>query len=126
MIVGRFPKPSPLHVLGQYTLPRQFPLDQFLFPLIHQRPVDRAGAEVGHVEITVQAVDRFLDVRVVFLEHGAVAGQQPLDIARLDALERLDEVGDAAAVVGVDRADTTVAEEVVAAEEQISHPLELP
>ena len=30
-----------------------FAVDQFAFPLIHQGPVDCAGAEVGHVKIGV-------------------------------------------------------------------------
>ena len=73
------------------------------------------------MQIAFQAIDCFLDVGVVFAKDGAVAGEEPLDVACLDALERLDEVGDAAAVVGVDRADAAVAENVVAREKQVTH-----
>ena len=61
-----------------------------------------------------------VDQGVVFLEDRPMAGKQPLHVARLDPLERLDEVGDAAAVMGVDRADAAVAVDVVAREEQVA------
>jgi hypothetical protein len=109
------------YIFAAGYLLRHFAVHEFAFPLVHQRPVDGAGAEVGHVEIRFQARERLFDLAVVFAEDGAVAGEQPLDVAGFDPLQRLDEVGDAAAVVGVDRADAAVAEQVVAREEQIAH-----
>ena len=99
---------------------RHLAVHQFAFPLVHQRPVDGAGAEVGHVQVGFQPGERAVDQAVVLAEDRAVAGEQPFDVAGLDPLQRLDEVGDAAAVVGVDRADAAVAEQVVAREEQVA------
>ncbi len=59
--------------------------DEFFFPLVDEGPVGGAGAEVGHVEIAFEAVDGALDVRVFLSEDGAVAGEEPADVARLDA-----------------------------------------
>ena len=73
------------------------------------------------MQVAFETVDRFLDVGIVFAEDWAVAGEQPLDVACLDALERLDEVGDAAAVMGVDRADAAVTKNVVTREKQVAH-----
>ncbi len=40
--------PSPKSMQA-VSLLRQFTLSDFFFPLIHQWPIDRASAEVGHV-----------------------------------------------------------------------------
>src|SRR5262249_32172359 len=101
---------------------RQLAVDQFALPLVHQRPVDRAGAEVGHVEIGLAPRDCAVDQPVILAKHRAVAGQEPLDVAGLDPLQRLDEIGDVAAVMGVDRANATIAEQIVAGKEQVAHP----
>ena len=64
----------------------QCAVDQFFFPLVDQRPVDGTCSKIGHVQVAVEAVDCFLDVGVFFAEDGAVAGQEPFDVARLNAL----------------------------------------
>ena len=100
---------------------RHPPLAHVLFPLVQQRPADGAGAEVGHVLILRQPVDGLLQDAVVAAEDRAVAGQQELGVVLADALQRLEEVGDVGAVVGVDDADAAVLVDVVAAEKQVAH-----
>ena len=41
----------------RYLLHWQLALGDFAFPLIHQRPVDRAGPEVGHVSVALESLD---------------------------------------------------------------------
>src|SRR4051794_5134880 len=48
-----------------------------------------------------------------------MAGQKPLDIARSNPLERFDEVSNAAAMVGIDSANTAVAKQIVARKQQL-------
>src|SRR6185436_18744504 len=85
------------------------PFGQLLLPLVHQRPVDGAGAEVGHVEIALEASDRAIEEGVVFAEVGAVAGEEPFHVAGANPLQRLDEGWDVAAVVSVNRPHAAVA-----------------
>jgi len=54
---------------------RQLSLGNFLFPFIHQGPIDGAGSEVGHRQITAQAIDGGLQQAVVLPKNGAVTGQ---------------------------------------------------
>src|SRR5262245_43789095 len=97
---------------------RHLPRQHFLLPLIKQRPRNRARAEVRHVLILLQAIDRFLQDTLVAAKNRAVARQQKVRVVLDDALERLDEVRQVRAVMGVDHADTTVLVNVVAGEEE--------
>src|SRR5215216_4725327 len=72
-------------------LPWQLTFHQLPLPLIHERPVDSTGAEIGHVKIRFKPSNRLIDQPIVFPEHRSVAGQKPLDIARADSLEGLDK-----------------------------------
>lgn len=45
------------------------------FPFVEQRPIDGAGAEVGHVLVLGQTVDGLLDNVVVTAKDGAVTWQ---------------------------------------------------
>src|SRR5690606_3826259 len=63
------------------ALLRQLSLGQLAVPLVHQGPVDRAGAEVGHVQIALEPGDRGVEQAVVLAEDRTVAGQQPFDVA---------------------------------------------
>lgn len=53
----------------------QPPGDHVRLPLVQERPVHGAGAEVGHVLVAGQPVDRLLDDGGVAAEHRPVAGQ---------------------------------------------------
>ena len=97
------------------------PFGQFVFELVHEGPVDRTGAEVGHMAVGIQAIDRPLHHGVVFAEDRAMAREQPFDIAIANAFEGADEGGQIAAVMGIDRTDSTIAVESIAAEEQDTH-----
>ena len=100
----------------------RFPRDQLGLPLVEQRPVDGAGAEVGHVGIAFEAGDRPVEQGVILAEDRAVRGEEILGVAIADAPEAGDEGGDVRPVMGVDQADAAVAEDVVAREEQVPHP----
>jgi hypothetical protein len=50
-------------------------IGQFLFPLIHQRPVQGTGAEIGHVKVPFQAGDRCSEKLIILAENRTVAGQ---------------------------------------------------
>ena len=106
-----------LSVLGKI---RHLPRRHFFLPLIQQRPGNRAGAEVGHVLVLRQPVDRLLQNAIVAAEDRAVAGEQELGIVLDDALQALDEVGQVGAVMSVDDADAAVLVDVVAAKEQVA------
>lgn len=71
------------------------------------------------MEIAVESLDRFVEQVVVLAENRAVAGEQPFDVAVANPGERTNEGGDVAAVMGIDRADTAIAIDVVATEEDI-------
>src|SRR5437870_9096122 len=43
-----------------FELTRLLSFGQFLLPLVHQRPVDGAGAEVGHVQIAFETANCFI------------------------------------------------------------------
>jgi tetratricopeptide (TPR) repeat protein len=101
-----------LYARGEY----EAALGEFTIPLLDQRPVGGAGAEVGEREVAFEPGDRAVEQPPVVVEDRAMAGEQPFDVAGGDPLERRDEGGDIAAVVGVDRAHATVAIDVVAAE----------
>ena len=47
---------------------------EFVFPTIQQGPVDRAGAEVGHVGIAFESLDRRVDQLIVLLEDRPMRG----------------------------------------------------
>src|SRR5262249_1030367 len=96
-------------------------LGDVLLPLVEQRPADGAGAEVGHVLVLAEAVDGLLQDAVVAAEDRPVAGQQELSVVAVDAAQRLEELGDVGAVVGVDGADAAVLVDVVPAEQQVTH-----
>src|SRR6516165_4057357 len=100
---------------------RHSALADFFFPFVQERPSDGARAEVGHVLIADKAVNRFLNDAVITAKHRAVAGQEELGIVLADALERVNEVRDVGAVMGINDPDTTVLVDVVAAEEQVAH-----
>ena len=93
----------PLRRSSLKPLLRHFAGGQFFVPLVHQRPVEGAGAEVGHVQIAFQPLDRFVEHRVVLAEDRAMAGQQPLDVAVANSLQRTNEGLNVAAMMGVDR-----------------------
>src|SRR5207244_1312682 len=84
---------------GTQCLPWHLAINQLAFPLVHERPIDSARAKIGHVKIGFQPGDRAVDQAIVLAEHRPVAGQQPLDITGPNALQRLDKVGNAAAMV---------------------------
>src|SRR5438128_11950990 len=84
---------------------RHAAFNDFLFPFVQERPANSASAEVSHVLIAAEAIDRFLDDAVVAAKHRAVARQKEFGIVLADALERADEVGDVGAMMGVDHAD---------------------
>src|SRR5262245_52031079 len=65
---------------------------KLFFPLVHERPVDGAGPEVGHVGIGLEACNRRVDQLVVFAEDGAVRGEQEFHVGRADALQAGDVV----------------------------------
>ena len=44
-------------------------------PLVQQRPVDRAGAEVGHVQVAFESGDRLVQELIVLAKERAVTGQ---------------------------------------------------
>src|SRR5438128_854645 len=90
-------------------------------PLIEQRPADSAGAEVRHVLILVQPVDRLLHNPIVSFENGAVAWQQILRLILENAVERADEIGNIRAMMRVYDSDATVLVDVVAAEKKVTH-----
>ena len=74
---------------------------QFRFPFIQQRPIDGAGAEVGHVLIAVQTINRRLQQLAIVAKRGAVAWQQPLDTAGLNSFERINERWQIRSVMGM-------------------------
>ncbi len=51
-----------------------------------------AGAEVGHVLVLRQPVDRLLDELLVLAEHRAVAGEQDFGVVGQNARQRRDEI----------------------------------
>src|SRR5438128_808904 len=51
-------------------------LADVLLPLLQEGPAHHTGAEVGHVLVLRQAIDRLLDDAVVAAEHRTVTGQQ--------------------------------------------------
>ena len=53
-------------------------LDEFGFPFVEKWPVDRAGAEIGHMLILVEAVDRTLQQFIAFPEGRTVARPRSL------------------------------------------------
>ena len=59
----------------------RLPLRQLFFPLIQQGPVEGAGAEVGHVGVRGEALDRGVEQGVVLAEDGTVGREQELDVA---------------------------------------------
>src|SRR5713101_9633214 len=100
---------------------RHSALADFLFPFVKERPAGGTGAEVGHVLIAGEAVDRFLDDAIIPAKHRAVAGQEELGIVLANALERMNEVRNIGAVMGVNDTDATVLVDVVTAEKQVAH-----
>src|SRR5437879_3667720 len=78
---------------------RHAAFNDFLFPFVQERPANSASAEVSHVLIAAEAIDRFLDDAVVAAKHRAVARQKEFGIVLADALERADEVGDVGAMM---------------------------
>src|SRR5690606_22539591 len=50
---------------------------------------------------------------------GPVARKKPLDVARLNPLERRNKVGDAAPMMGIDHSDASIAEDIVTREEKV-------
>ena len=64
---------------------RHLPRDDVLLPLLLQRPGDGAGAEVGHVLVLREPVDRILQNLGIFPENRAVAGEQELGVVVADA-----------------------------------------
>src|SRR5258708_4163450 len=87
---------------------------KFGFPFVKQGPVNGTGPEIGHVLIFFEPVDRRLQLSIVFAENGAVAGEQPLDVAVANAFQRGDKCGDVGTMVCVDVSHATVPEDVVA------------
>ena len=73
---------------------RHPPRDHVCFPLVEQRPGGGAGAEVGHVLILGQPVDRLLQDTRIAPEDGTVTRQQKLSVVTLDAPQRVGHVAD--------------------------------
>ena len=69
------------------SLLRQRPFNDFRFPFVEQRPVDRAGPEVRHMLIAVESINRFLQQSLFFAERWPVARKQPFNVARLDSFQ---------------------------------------
>src|SRR5713226_876437 len=93
---------SPTHLL---TKIRHSAFGNVLFPFIEQRPANGTGAEIGHVLIAGEAINRFLDDAVVAAKHRAMAGKKELGLVFANPLERGDVVGNIRAVMSVDDAD---------------------
>ena len=87
---------------------------KFNFPLIQQWPINCTSTEVGHVLVTVQAIDGGLQQLAVVPECRAVTWQEPFYAAGLDPFERQDECGNIGPVMTVDTTHAAVAENVVA------------
>ena len=66
---------------------RTLPGSQLFFPLVHQRPIDGTGPEIGHVLIALQASDRGIEQASVLAKDGAVTRQQPGHIALPNPLQ---------------------------------------
>src|SRR5687768_13874100 len=93
----------------------------FLFPFVEEWPGDGAGAEVGHVLILRQAVDRLLQDAVVTAKDRPVARQQELGVVLDDALQRLQVIRNVRSMMCVDDANAAVLVNVVAAKKEITH-----
>src|SRR5262249_15122194 len=91
--------------------------EDVLLPLVEQRPAHSAGAEVGHVLILRQPIDRLLDNAVIAAKDRAMTGQQILRIIPADPTKRVEELGEARTVMRVDNADAAVLVDIVAREE---------
>ena len=93
----------------------------------HRVPTHRAAAN-AMAQVPKSAMCRYCVSRamgcwrmcVVLAENRPVAGEQPLDIVLEDALQRVEERRDVAAVMGVDGADAAIAVNVVAAKQQVA------
>src|SRR5437588_10259820 len=72
------------------------------FPFVEQRPVNGAGAEIGHVLVLREPVDGFLQDTIVAAKNGAMTGKEVLRVVVENAFERIDELRDVGAVVRVD------------------------
>ena len=63
-----------------------------MFPFVEQRPIDGAGAEVGHVGVAFEARDGGVQEGVVLAEDRPVRGEQVLRVTRPDPLQAGDEL----------------------------------
>ena len=70
---------------------RHLPREDVPLPLFFERPGHHAGAEVGHVLVLREPVDRILKNCRIFPKNRAVAGQEELRVVVAEACEGLDE-----------------------------------
>ena len=110
-----------MHLPQRCGLEFQCTTSEFFFPLVHERPVDGAGTEVGQVGVGFEAGDRRFDQAVVLAEDRSVRGEKVFGVRVADALQAGDEIGQVGAVVGVDEADAAVSENIVAREQELAH-----
>ncbi len=58
---------------GWTGLAGHFPVSQFFLPLVHQWPIDRAGAKLGHVKVTFQTGNRAIEQLIILAENRTMA-----------------------------------------------------
>lgn len=72
------------------------------------------------MEIRLEACDGRVDLFVILSENGSVAGEQPFDVASTNPAQGCDEIWNTAAMMGINRTDAAIAEEVISRKKEIA------